>query len=350
MARKYSSKRSTKSIIIKNLKKPIKSTLSNFSKNNAYFRKIYLKLKRKRRSIIFNNAANQPIEEKTILFESFVGRKYADSPKAIYEYMVNSEEYKDYKFIWFFRERCLDEYIFLEKNERTSLMLWGSPEYYKCYATAKYWITNSRMPLAIVPREEQVYVQCWHGTPLKRLGFDVEVEAKDARNKAKEVMDIYESDARRYKYMVSPSSFCTEKFKSAFNLEAIGKGDIIIEEGYPRNDEIVNHTPEMVEEIKKNLGIAQDKKVALYAPTWRESQYVRGIGYTYQAPMDFEQMRVKLGDEYVILYRTHYFIDNAFDDGDYQGFVYDVCEYPDINDLYIISDVLITDYSSVFFD
>ena len=350
MARQYSSKSSTKSIIIKTLKRPIKKALSKFSKNNVDFRKKYLKLKRKRRSIIFNNAAKQPIEEKTVIFESFMGRKYADSPKAIYEYMVNSEEYKDYKFIWFFRERCVEEYLYLEKNGRTSLMLWGSPEYYKNYATAKYWITNSRMPLAIVPREEQVYVQCWHGTPLKRLGFDVEVEANDARNNAKEVMEIYESDARRYKYMVSPSSFCTEKFKSAFNLEAIGKGDIIIEEGYPRNDEIVNHTTEKVEEIKKKLGIAPDKKVVLYAPTWRENQHVRGVGYTYEAPIDFKQMNEKLGDDYVVLFRAHYFIANAFDFGEYEGFVYDVCEYPDINDLYIISDVLITDYSSVFFD
>ena len=150
--------------------------------------------------------------------------------------------------------------------------------------------------------------------------------------------------------MVSPSRYCTEKFISAFNLKSIGKEDIMIEEGYPRNDDIVKHTPEKVAEIKKSLGIPDNKKVILYAPTWRDNQHEVGIGYVYDSPLDFDRLRERLGDDYVVLYRAHYFIAQSLNFDDYKDFVIDVSLYSEINDLYIISDVLITDYSSVLFD
>lgn len=295
-------------------------------------------------------STGQKIDDKLIVFESFMGRKYADSPKAIYEYMVKNSAYKDYSFVWFFKDRIIDEYLYLEKNERTQLLLWGSPDYYRIYAKAGYWITNSRIPNAVGIRDGQTYVQCWHGTPLKRLGFDIEVDASDARNSVQTVRDVYEQDASRYTYMVSPSRYCTEKFISAFNLKALGKEDIVIEEGYPRNDEIVNHTEADIKRVRESLGIPEGKKVILYAPTWRDNQHESHVGYVYESPIDFDEMKNRFGDDYVVLFRAHYFIGNKFDFEEYKGFVIDVCLYPEINDLYIASDILITDYSSVFFD
>ncbi|MCQ2563572.1 MAG: CDP-glycerol glycerophosphotransferase family protein [Mogibacterium sp.] len=279
-----------------------------------------------------------------------MGRKYADSPKAIYEYMLKDPAYRDYHFVWFFKDRIMDEYLYLEEDERTELMLWGSPDYYRTYARAGYWITNSRVPKQIGIKDGQTYVQCWHGTPLKRLGFDIEVAASEARNTVQTVREVYENDASRYTYMVSPSRYCTEKFISAFNLKALGKEDIVIEEGYPRNDEIVNHTEADVKRIRESLGIPEEKKVILYAPTWRDNQHEQYIGYVYESPIDFAEMKKRFGDDYVVLFRAHYFIGNTFDFEEYNGFVIDACLYPEINDLYIISDILITDYSSVFFD
>lgn len=347
---RYSSKRSISSRIKRTIKRPVKKAFAVLSTKSGIVKKVYMNTRRKKREQRYERYTCLPVDDKLVLFESFMGRKYADSPKAIYEYMLNNPDYSDYKFIWFFKDRCMDEYLFLEKNERTALQLWGSPDYYKSYAQAKYWFTNSRVPAAITPREEQVYVQCWHGTPLKRLGFDIEVEAKDARNDASTVREVYENDARRYTYMISPSKYCSEKFASAFNLNNIGKSDIMIEEGYPRNDAIVNHSSDDINRIKRELGISEDKKVILYAPTWRENQHNVNVGYVYESPIEFDGFREKLGDEYVILFRVHYFIANAFDFEENKGFVYDVSDYPEINDLYIISDVLITDYSSVFFD
>ena len=100
-------------------------------------------------------------------------------------------------------------------------------------------------------------------------------------------------------------------------------------------------------EYEKNI---KKKKIILYAPTYRANQHETGVGYTYKEEVDFEKMRKQLGEDYIILFRPHYFIANQFDFDKYEGFVYDVSKIDDINELYVISDILITDYSSVFFD
>jgi hypothetical protein len=99
-----------------------------------------------------------------------------------------------------------------------------------------------------------------------------------------------------------------------------------------------------------SLGDFKGKKVVLYAPTWRDNQHTSGEGYTYKTEVDFDKLREELGDEYVILFRAHYLVANSFDFDRYRGFVEDVSSYSDINELYIAADILVTDYSSVFFD
>lgn len=332
------------------LKDKVKTVLAGIAKKNPRFKTIYagsLDSKRHRRYLKY---ANLPIDDKAIIFESFMAKRYADSPRAIYEYMLNSPEYKDYKFYWTFRATIMDAYMWLNDNDRTTVVQYGNEDYYKLFATAKYWVVNSRIIDAIDVRPEQVYLQCWHGTPLKRLGFDIEVQGDNAKHTKEDLCRHYAIDAKKYTNMVSPSAFCTEKFTSAFGLDQIGRQDIIIEEGYPRNDFLVNYTSDDVARVRKALGVPDDKKLILYAPTWRDNQHVAGTGYVFDNPLDFDKMKEELGDEYVILFRPHYFVANAFDFSKYEGWVYDVANYPDINDLYIVSDILITDYSSVFFD
>lgn len=331
-------------------KNAVKRCCSSVAKKNKIFKKAYGKFLYLRRSTRYAKYTKLPIEEKTVIFEAFMARRYADSPRAIYEYMLNSSDYKDYTFLWGIRGDGLDEYEFLNNNERTKVIQYGTDEYYKAHATARYWVNNSRTILAMIPRKEQVFVQCWHGTPLKRLAYDIQVEGNNDLHSKKELCEKYTADAMKYTYMLSPSRFCTEKFTSAFGLKDIGKEDIIIEEGYPRNDFLNNYTEDDVKRVKEAIGVPDDKKILLYAPTWRDNQHVVGTGYVFDNPLDFEKLREDIGDEYVVLFRPHYFVANAFDFSRYEGFVFDVANYPDINDLYIVSDVLITDYSSVFFD
>lgn len=288
------------------------------------------------------------VDDKLVVFEAFNGRKYCDSPKAIYLRMLNDKKYKDYKFVWAFIKP--EEFKFLEKNRNTKIVLYNSDEYKKTYATAKYWFTPSRLPDYIVPKENQNYVQCWHGTPLKRLGFDIEVKGENALHTVKEWTQLYEYDASRYKYMVSPSEFVTNVYRSAFNLAHVGKENCILETGYPRNDSLFTFDKKYVDKLKKELGIPKDKKIILYAPTWRDNQYKVGTGYSYNLALDFDKFRREFSKDYVILFRTHYLVAEIIDLSKYKGFIYNVSDYSDINDLYILADMIITDYSSVFFD
>lgn len=285
------------------------------------------------------------IDDKLVYFITFSGRGYSDSPKAMYEYMLNAPEYKDYKFVWCFQEP--EKYKHLA-NDRTAIVKFRTKADNKALRLAKYWISNYRMLNHQYPRKGQVYVQCWHGTPLKRLGYDIEA-SDNSMNSLKEIKDKYRTDAAKFTYLLSPSPFATEKFATAWNLVETGQADKIIEEGYPRNDRLINYKPEEREEIRKSLGV-DDKKVILYAPTWRDNQHTSGEGYTYKTEVDFDKLHEALGDEYVILFRAHYLVANSFDFGRYEGFVKNVSDYGDINDLYIASDILVTDYSSVFFD
>ena len=285
------------------------------------------------------------IDDRLVYFQTFSGRGYSDSPKAMYEYMLQAPEYSDYRFVWSFREP--EKYAFLE-NGRTRLVKFRTREDNIALRTAKYWISNYRMLDHQHPRREQIYVQCWHGTPLKRLGYDLE-SSDNVMNSGAEIRNKYRTDAKKFSYLLSPSPFCTEKFASAWNLVKTKQTHKIIEEGYPRNDRLINSTPEERSELRKQLGV-NDKKVILYAPTWRDNQHTSGEGYTYKTEVNFDKLQKDLGDEYVILFRAHYLVANSFDFEKYNGFVRDVSSYSDINELYIAADILVTDYSSVFFD
>ena len=330
--------------------KKLKIWAMNLSKKSKLFREFARKgmyiLKRTKYVI---TGFNKKIDEKTIVFSCFNGKSYTCSPKAIYEYMLTDEKYKDYKFIWFFND--VKKYEFLNKNANTKVVLNKSKEYTKYLQTAKYWIFNFKIADYIKPKKEQVFLQCWHGTPLKRLGCDL-THFDNQLNTSKEMKKRYKIEAEKFSYFISPSKYCTEKFTSAWNLKEIGKENIIIEKGYPRNDFLFKYTKEDVKRIKqKILGEnITDKKIILYAPTYRANQHKSGVGYVYKEEADFTKMRKKLGKDYIILFRPHYFVANAFDFEKYKGFVYNVSDIDDINELYIISDILITDYSSVFFD
>lgn len=287
------------------------------------------------------------INEKQVIFSVFQGRAYACSPKAIYEYMVSHEEYVDYTFIWAFNRPGLKKQYF--HNDRTKIVKSNSDEFFHYLYTSKYWVFNFKTPDFYVKTERYIFLQCWHGTPLKRLGMDIEIEG-NAGSSLEKVHRTYLDDARKYDYFVSPSDYSTQKFISSFGLKVLGKENIILEKGYPRNDVLFNYTEDDVSRIKEDLNIPKNKKIILYAPTFRDNLYTKGVGHTYELGINLLRMKDHLSEEYVLLLRLHYFVANRIDISQFEGFAYNVSDYDDINDLYIISDMLITDYSSVFFD
>jgi len=340
------------------LKRQIKEKSTNLAKENIFFREVIRKFFYVYRLLRYKmETFGTKVNDKVIIFSCFNGKSYTCSPKAIYEYMLKDERFKDYTFIWAFKQTSKYRPM-LEKNPRTIVVKVGGSQFRKYMATAKYWIFNYKLDDYLTPKKNQIFLQCWHGTPLKRLGNDLK-HFDNVLNTMEGMKKRYNIEAKKFSYFISPSKFATERFTSAWNLKEIGKENIIVEQGYPRNDFLRNYTEQDVEKAKKKLfgyyyleyeKQVKKKKIILYAPTYRADQHETGTGYVYKEEVDFEKMRRILGDDYIILFRPHYFIANQFDFEKYEGFVYNVSEVDDINELYIISDILITDYSSVFFD
>jgi len=333
---------------IKEFKAAVKKFGINVAKHQASLRKHTRKLLLDSRKKSYNEIRNStPTDSRVILFSTFDGRSYGDSPKAIYEYMLNDPRFEEYKFVWAFRNP--KAFTFVLDNPNTYITTVNTRDYEKTCATAKYWIYNYRMSDHIYPKDDQVYIQLWHGTPLKRLGYDISI-SDNAMNSKTEIREKYRVDAEKFRYILAPSEFAKEKFISAWNLSAVGKENTVLELGYPRNDFLTNYTEQDTERIIKELKLPRGKKYILYAPTWRDNQHKAGVGYVYKPEVDFDKLRKALSDEYIILFRAHYLVANSFDFKKYEGFVYNVSQVNDINHLYVISDMLVTDYSSVFFD
>ncbi|MFS0787785.1 CDP-glycerol glycerophosphotransferase family protein [Shouchella sp. 1P09AA] len=280
-------------------------------------------------------ARKTKIKDHVILYESFLGRNYSDSPKYIYEYLKNQYPNK-YKHIWVFNDPSKEEPRDAIKVKRFSF----KHMYYM--AKAKYHVNNMRQPKWFIKRPNQVFLATWHGTPLKKLVFDMnDVHSANPNYKK----DFYDQ-SRSWDYLVSANHYSTEIFKSAFLFD-----NKILEYGYPRNDLLyAKNKDELSVAFKKKLQVPTDKKVVLYAPTWRDDEFYKPGQYKFKLQLELNLLKEQLGDEYFFLIRTHYFIADKLDFTGVEDFVLNVSDYDDITELYLISDVLITDYSSVFFD
>lgn len=334
---------------MRSAKKTLKRLLFSYAKKHPYFRKLLRALLYKKRVVFYKyRQKNEVCNEKQIVFSSFAGRYYSDSPKALYEYMLQSKQFEDYQFVWAFRQP--NNFLHLLDKPRTTLVRANTFTYEKTLIRSKFWIMNYRVADHIYPKDAQIYAQLWHGTPLKRLGYDIAI-SDNAMNSKNEIRAKYRIDAEKFTYLLAPSQFAGEKFSSAWNLKAVGKEHTLAYDGYPRNDILVNCTQRQLQWIRARLGIlGSTKKIILYAPTWRDNQHTSGVGYTYDVSVDFDALRSDLEQDYIILFRAHYLVAHDFDFEKYKGFIYNVSDYSDINHLYLASDLLITDYSSVFFD
>src|SRR5699024_3450284 len=280
-----------------------------------------------------------PKNERIIMFESFLGKQYSDNPRAIYESLKKYDQ--SYKMYWSFDRHSIKEFNHLDiQSVRRFSLRWLI-----LMTRAKYWITNSRLPAWIPKPRKTIYVQTWHGTPLKRLAADMDEVHMPGTN-TKQYKRNFLNEVKKWDYLISPNAYSTKIFKRAFQFDKH-----IIESGYPRNDALVRLNSEGYQlELKAELGLPLNKKVILYAPTWRDDDYYTVGKYKFELKMDIERLRKELGSNYIIILRLHYLIAENIDLTGYTEFLYDFSQYEDIKNLYLVSDMLITDYSSVFFD
>lgn len=280
-----------------------------------------------------------PVKKKRVLFESFLGRNVSGNPKYIYNYFVENKMDRKYQLIWILND--LDEEIpgRAKKVKRKSL------KYYYYMATSGYWVFNVRQGDEIVKRPETTYLQTWHGTPLKRLASDMFNVDMGGVTDLDEYKESFFRNTRTWDYLLAQNDYSAEIFERAFNF----KKEMVL--GYPANDILyTKNNKEDIDKIKDKLGIPKDKKVLIYAPTWREDSFFKKGHYKMSIELDLDKMQKELSDEYIVIIRAHYLIASSINIGDYKGFVYDFSQGFDIQELYLVSDILITDYSSVMFD
>lgn len=283
-------------------------------------------LKRKLiKTVSYPEFLKEPINPKQIVFESMWGAKYSCNPRAIYEYI--DKNYPEYECVWFFS----DERMPITGKARRVRRF--SEEYYHCLATAKYLINNVNFPDEYIKRDGQIMVQTMHGTPLKTFGLEITQEMTTQQK-----IDLFLKRVANWNYLIVQGKFMEGKSYDCFKYS--GK---ILTTGYPRTDALLNTSNDKVKEIKKKLGLPKDKKIILYTPTWR-------IRNRFDMMLDIEKMKEHLSDEYVLLIRIHYFSSAGYKIPADNKFVFDVNKYSSVEDLYLISDILITDYSSVMFD
>lgn len=304
----------------------MKSRLKQFLKNNEY---CYLLYRLIGSSLLLFISMFISTKENTILFVSFGGRKFDDSPRAIYEAMINDPAFKKYTFVWAFLKP--EKYNIAHAN--TKVIKIDSLKYFYYALASHFWIVNTSIERGLsFKRKRNICINTWHGTPLKKICGEENIKQKINQNLGK------------FDLMCSQSEYDKAIFERIFRLSS----NQVIKSDLPRNDNLLKYNPEKCKEIKQKLGIPIDKKVILYMPTFREYLVEQNKTY-FNIPMNLNKWKQKLGDQYVLLIRAHYLVVKSLNiKEDY--FVYDVSNYEKLDDLYAISDIMISDYSSAFFD
>ena len=261
-----------------------------------------------------------------IVFSSWSGR-YADNPRAISEELVRRGW--PVEQVWLLNEAAgpVPDHVRPVAPE--------GPEALAVLAEAPYIVSNDVLPHAFDKDPGTTYLQTWHGTPLKRIAFDVE---RWLFPDATQYETWLPRDVARWDVLLSPNAYSTGILRSAFRFDGQ-----VIETGYPRNDMLLSPEADAIRaRTRDSLGLSDDTTAVLYAPTWRDPD-------PFRLELDLEELRRELGDDCVILVRAHWLVAASVETPSLPNCI-DVSSYQDLRELYLAADILLTDYSSVMFD
>ena len=278
-----------------------------------------------------------PIKKNRFLFFSMAGNSYGDSVKSISDYIES--HYDGAEIIWAF-----SRFYYETVNCTHKKVVFGSFRYYFYVITSKFYITNCFVPLMYIKRKGQVMLQTWHGTALKRIGYDaVSGEHSSFINWLRP--NTKTAAANNTDIFMSGSRFMSGVYRTAFKYP-----NTIYETGTPRNDIFFQDRPDIIKKVRKALSIDHDSKLILYTPTFRNG----GTFEYYDIDLNLVKSYYQkvTGEKYTVLVRLHPGLVAKSDD--FEKFfgtdVINVTLYPDIQDLLYVTDILITDYSSTMFD
>ncbi|MBO4497786.1 MAG: CDP-glycerol glycerophosphotransferase family protein [Lachnospiraceae bacterium] len=297
-----------------------------------------------------------PVKKGLVVFDSFMGKSYSGSVRAVYEWMRDNKPDKPYVPVWVFTREALRKG--LPGMPDCRIVTYGTISYYILMSRARVWVFDTRHEGYLVRKKSQRYIQTWHGTPLKKLGADIETFSMKAetgsdavaREDAGKALAKYKSkvaaESAKWNVLLSASPFTTEVFRRCFSYD----GEVL-ECGYPRNDVLFAGK----ERASGSPAGDTPKKTLLYAPTWRDDVHSgEGWWYGYTPSLDIEALEKALGNEWKLVVKLHYLVKcdkDAFPASCIEsGFLRVADSSEDIAGLFAEADALITDYSSVMFD
>jgi CDP-glycerol glycerophosphotransferase (TagB/SpsB family) len=266
-----------------------------------------------------------------IVYVAFRGH-FSDSPRAIYEALLARGV--DATHTWLAAEHTASTY-----PADVDRVLFGSPECIAALESADLVVSNDHIPLDWEKKAGATYLQTWHGTMLKRIHNDV-LWAPEGR------LAYLDQDIARWDLLLSPNAVTTERLRKAFGFTGP-----IHETGLPRNDLLSSpRRDEVRAQVRADLGIGPGQTAVLYTPTWRDKLVFEKDGtQDFEFAIDLEDFSARLGNDHVLLLRLHNMVMDRLEVVDGSA-VRDVCSHPDIRDLYLAADLMVTDYSSTMFD
>jgi len=286
------------------------------------------------------------LNEDTVLYESFSGNGMLCNPEAIFRALLAADDMRHLRHIWVLAdfEQYASTIAEFANNPRVTFVKPDSVRYLTALASAKYVVNNATFPAMFAKREGQVYLNTWHGTPLKAMGFEVAGGGVDTGNV---VRNLASAD-----YLLAPNERTAQMYLSGYRMQNLYRGTLI-EEGTPRVDRQFASDAERsrLRATLRERGVLleDNQRVILYAPTWK--------GNFYSPNNDIKQLRQRIDaiksqidtNKYALLLKVHQQVYKfAVGQADLRPIL--VPNDTPTNAMLAVTDVLITDYSSIFTD
>ncbi|TFD21822.1 glycosyltransferase [Cryobacterium sp. TMS1-13-1] len=311
------------------------------------YKRLLNRLRRAAASEVYAFWRRQPIDPRVVLYESFSGNGMLCNPEAIFRGVRAAPDFTHLNHVWVLANERANRSVVHEFAHDPSVRFVrpNSVGYYRALATSAYLVNNATFPEQFSKRAGQTYLNTWHGTPLKRMGYDIGDRASRVGNV---IRNFLAAD-----YLLAANRFMTEQmYERAHLLHNIYRGQII-EEGYPRIDYQFADSRGVLA-IVRNLeanGLPIDgRKIILYAPTWKGESFARPTDDADELIKRVTELEASIDtDHYVVLLKVHQVVHKfAADRKEFRGRL--IPNDIPTNAVLAATAVLVTDYSSIFFD
>lgn len=270
------------------------------------------------------------IQNDKIIFINFNGKGFGDNPKYIASKLY--EKKMNYRMIWFVKDNNVFVPDYIKKVRYNSISYW-----YHLY-TSHFIVTNVQNGFDFDKRKGQCIMETWHAS------YTLKLLENDAEGKlSAEYLRISNKNTKQSDLFISNSKLQSEEYRKSFRYT----GEIL-ESGYPRNDIFFKDNTKLIKKIKKELNI-ENKYVIFYTPTFRDDNSIKGYNINLNMVINSVKEK-KLSSNIVVLVRMHPNVKDYKKLFDFSSQIIDVTSYPDGQELLLISDMLITDYSTTMFD